>query len=443
MQAKIAVTSTESTRLLPLDGKDGTVFCRVHSFLLNSCIPHYSPNGTIESSVRSRARLDNLRAVRGVPGKSMVGPADYYGNWEAPQDHSFSVKIDHGVPTIYCHEPHDQQPQQKLEIPADQLTSVKGTWTSGTDKAAMKAKRDEYANQEHPLIGDSLFKSSGLLEIEGDALQIQLKHFDATQVDLSSFKARLVRNDEPFTITSKPIPTSDEWRAVSYCYEPEYAKRVVDEGGGLFLETHSFAQSITPLDQAATGFVTLGRWKDEDQKDELELIGIRIPFGYTLIIEEGCIHGDTDLNGMFMMCMTSNHVTMSSADTVFLKHAATKQNLSIEFVGAPHLEDISEENEAPAPIVIYTGQENWAELDTQIENMDIMLNPLSKGWWKKVMHDMKETSISFYHAFTAALVALIAKAKSACGFSGASFGFFAGDIDQNQADERQELIIIV
>ncbi|MDP1604310.1 MAG: hypothetical protein Q8M03_13710 [Legionella sp.] len=446
MPDKKAVTSIESTRLLPLDGKDGTVFCRVHSSLLNSRIPRRSPNGTIEASVRSRARLDNLRAVRGVPGKSMVGPADYYGNWEAAHQYSFSVDINKGVPIIYQHEREASQLEQKAEIPEDMVTSVKGVWTSGADSEAIKAKREEYASQDHPLTGDSLFKSSGLLEIAGDSVQIELYHFDASEVDLSYFKSRLVKNDEPFTITSKPVPVADEWRAVSYRYEPEYAKRVVDEGGGLFLETHDFAQSITPLDEKATGFVTLGRWKDDSKRDELELIGVRIPFGYTLIIEEGCIHGDSDLNGMFMMCMTSNHVTMSSADTVFLKHAATKKNLSIELVGMPVvLEDIPEEDDAPAPLVIYNGQEDWTELDAITKNMDVMFNPLSNGWWKKVMHDMREMAFAFCNAFTAAIVALIDGVKSTCSQFASSCCFFAGGRESGAPDDfyRNQLLVIM
>lgn len=430
---KIAITSNESIRLLPLDGKDGSVFCRVHSTLLNSKVPHYSPNGTIEWSVRSRARLDNLRAVRGVPGKSMIGPADYYGNWEAADRNSFSIDIQKGIPTIYRQEQQPQQPQPMAEINPNHITLVKGQWTSGTDKAAMQAKHQEYAEQAHPLTGDSLFKSSGLLEIESESTQIELQYFDAASFDLSSFKARLVKNDKPFQITTKPIPASDEWRAVSYRYEPEYAKRVVDEGGGLFLETHDFAQSITPLDQQATGFVTLGRWKNKDMQNELELIGIQIPFGYTLIIEEGCIHGDTDLNGMFMMCMTSNHTTMSSADTVFLKHAATKQNLSIAVTNmlAP-IEDDSEA--APEPLVIYNGQQDWTDFDRKVQDMNVMFNPFSQGWWKKEIHDTEEFCLSLWNAFAAALITLIAQLQPTCRAVASSFSFFSV-IPQPKAEE--------
>lgn len=40
---------------------------------------------------------------------------------------------------------------------------------------------------------------------------------------------------------------------------------------------------MTPLDEVAGGFVTLGRWKIDDPT-KLELVGIKIPFGHTLII---------------------------------------------------------------------------------------------------------------------------------------------------------------
>jgi hypothetical protein len=148
-------------------------------------------------------------------------------------------------------------------------------------------------------------------------------------VDLSPFKARLVKNNTPFQISDKIISPKDDYRVVSYLYESEYADKQVKNGGGLFLETHSFPQTITPMDKNSGGFVTLAKWADENKRKELEVIAVEIPFGYTLIVEEYCIHGDTNLDGMFMMCMTSSHESMQTADTVFLKNSKNMENISL------------------------------------------------------------------------------------------------------------------
>ena len=85
---------------------------------------------------------------------------------------------------------------------------------------------------------------------------------------------------------------------------------------------------MTPIEKSTGGFVTLGKWVDESHT-KLEIIGVKIPYGYTLIVEKDCIYGDTNLSGKYMMCMTSNHITMRTADTVFLKSTITKKNLPI------------------------------------------------------------------------------------------------------------------
>ncbi len=53
----------------------------------------------------------------------------------------------------------------------------------------------------------------------------------------------------------------------------------------------------------------------------LELIAVAVPFGFTLLVEPYCIHGDSSLTGLYMMAMTGNHRAMGTADThtVFIK----------------------------------------------------------------------------------------------------------------------------
>ena len=436
--AKKAVTSNDKTRLLFLDGEKGSVACRVHGSQIANPIPSLSPENTVETSFRTRLRLNNLIAVRGVPGEGMVGPADYYGNWERPEKYTYSIEILEGLPTIYQHENQAPISRPVRPISEDDITNIKATWISGTDLNAITAKKIEYQNQHHPLIGDSLFNNSGILEIE-DLDKIELKQFNATECDLTPFKARLEANDEPFKITTERMPAVDEWRAVSYHYETGYAKRQIEMGGGLFLETHDFPQSITPIEPSAGGFVTLAKWKDEHKKEELEIIGVKIPFGYTLIIEQGCIHGDSDLTGMFMMCMTSNHVTMRSANTVFLKNATTKQNMAVSLEDELDFLDNrlvrSPQPEAPKPLVMYTGHENYANFDKKTKGMSFMFNPFSKGWWKKAFHDLKQVSLPLLGTFIVITIAITIAAIATLGVGAvaitagsiglAASGFFA------------------
>lgn len=98
------------------------------------------------------------------------------------------------------------------------------------------------------------------------------------------------------------------------------------------METHKFTKTMTSIEKSASGFVTLDKWTDEN-RTQLELVGIEIPYGYTLIIEKDCIHGDATLSSIYMMCMTSNHKTMNTADITFLKNPLTKKNVSISIEG--------------------------------------------------------------------------------------------------------------
>ena len=99
---------------------------------------------------------------------------------------------------------------------------------------------------------------------------------------------------------------------------------------GLFIEFHDFTQIITPLHKSAGGFVILTRPSDEKLLEHepyykpkgqgtFDMIAVEIPFGCTLIIEKGSIHGDSNLKGMHMMAMTCDPDLMHTCDAVFLR----------------------------------------------------------------------------------------------------------------------------
>lgn len=283
--------------MLPLRGDNGTVYCRVAG-QQQSTIPMLSPNNRIECVTRSWLRLRNLVAVRGDPTAYMIGPCEYFQNLECPHTHKYTTC--NGTQWFHASENlrQDSNPQKyamSLRVPQNQWQ-----WRSHTDSG--------YNTQK------SLFPDSGTLTIPVDVLR--LPRFSAINADLRPFKVRLVRNDKPFCITKDELPTSDEYRVVTYEYHPDYHLRYPEY---TFLERHSFAQTMTPTNKNCGGYVVVGA---VEGTGHLRLAAIRIPFGYTLIVDPFAIHGDNTLAGIYAMAMTSNHLTMQKADTVFLKSPA-------------------------------------------------------------------------------------------------------------------------
>lgn len=369
----------ECTRLLLLDGDDGTVACRIYGTLLSATFPRYSDNWTLESATRSLLRMNNLTAVRGVPGASMAGPLDYLGNLEDQHKYLYTIQGQSGFPPVFHRTSLiDKKPEPLLaEFDNNLVTVVKAHWISGEAKDEIQEKNLEY-NVTPKHLKQSLFLNPGFLEI--DRKLIELKDFDPRGVDLSSFRARLVDHSIPFQITDKKLPSKDDYRLVTYLFEPHYANWQIQHGSGLFLEKHLFSQTITPLTGNSKGFVALAR--TNEKPDELELVGIQIPYGHTLIIEEECIHGDTTLTGFFMMGMTSYHTTMQTADTVFLKYPETKENVGMLLVGASDSSDLTLN---PPPYVIYRDatEQDRATFRRLTEGENFVFNPFSREYWKR------------------------------------------------------------
>lgn len=367
-------------RLLLLDGDDGTVACRIYGGLLSGTIPRFSDNGTIESATRTLLRMNNLTAVRGVPGASMVGPVDYFGNLENPHQYLFTIKNE--FPPLFYRQPIPDGNQESLELKdfdPNLITVIKANWVCGKDYQHINEKNIDYGITKRHL-RQSLFKDPGLLEVDRE--RIDLRWFDPRDVDLSSFKVRLVNNQVPFRITTKELPSKDEYRLVSYLYESHYADWQFEKGSGHFLEQHKFSQTMTPITPDSAGFIVLAR--TNEIPDELELIGVQIPFGYTLVVEDGAIHGDTAFNGLFMMGMTSDHKTMETADTVFLKYPETKGNVQIEMIGKEETIGVNEFISVPPPYVIYrcSTERDEEEFRRLTSGQSFIFNPFSRQYWR-------------------------------------------------------------
>lgn len=330
---------------MSLKGEKGEFKAKIRG-ISASTVPTLSDKGIVEYFHRTFARIRNLIAVRGHEiGARMIGPCECVGRIESP-DEPITIQIVGGAPAI-LKSPIESEKKQNGNPPP--TTLLRAEWISGNKIKPVLKTRDIKGQK---LFGESLFESKGILKIAGAAHQ--LEKFDATKVDLSSFKAELVKSGQPFRISKEPTPPKDYPVIVTYLYESEYANQQVTTGGGLFLETHSFPQTMTPLEDACGGFVTLAKWKNETNHEEgLEVIAVEIPFGYTLHVQEQCIHGDTNLEGMFMMCMTSSHETMRTADTVFLKSAEDNDNVALSIKGG-HKRYQPEKSTLPLPAVSVT-----------------------------------------------------------------------------------------
>lgn len=395
-------------RLLCLKGEEGTLACRVHDPISTNLIPKRSPWGRLKYSMLSDEKMRNLTAVRGAPGAGMVGPADYFCDLERTDQYAISLEISpEGTPTFTQHPLPIQFYRPTLQPLTDvHSTKVKAQWFSGLNKTVIQQKKQEYQNQRNPLFSESLFPNSGILEIEGNK-EILLKPFDPKGVDLSAFKARLVPNDLPFQITPQRLRVDDEYCAVSYQFDDDYADTQVKHGGGVFLEFHQFAQTITPLHQDSDGFVTLAKW--DETHTQLELIAVQIPYGYTLIIDKDCIHGDSNLNGLFMMCMTADHISMATADTVFLKQAEHKTNIAIEIDHQPmRPEAMPNRHRDAQPLVFYKTNktESFSNFKKRSQSMEVIFNPWSLAFWE-VKQEIIGTAVLFVIAGASLAAAIL------------------------------------
>ena len=304
---------------------------------------------TGECATRTLLNLYNLHAVRGCLNKdsslvlesSMSGPHHYFG-WLDPEK-VFVIKKVNCKLQYFQTKVNVQESKLFNLLPYDILT-VKGyTWIDG--KSLSDDVRDQYGidnDLKHVMIKDgtvdSLFEDPGILLLKNKKLQLPLLKYPH-RYDLSSFKAQVVKNDSPFSFNQNLIKkykhAQHKLRVITYNYGSEYVDNYLMKGSGIFIERHEFIQAITPCNEDCGGFVILGREvKTKNKKyglvnKRLELIAVPVPYGYTLLVDVGSIHGDSTLTGLYMMAMTGDHNAMKTADTVFLKDKKDKSNVEV------------------------------------------------------------------------------------------------------------------
>jgi hypothetical protein len=296
--------------------------------------------------------MKNLVVCRGQDSSNvMIGPCDYFGSLENIQNKWYSIKIVDNVISFYQVKSEIIVKTKKIEPNLPNCTTLKGEWMSHL-----------LDNSEN-----SLFPKPGILRFVTTERIIHVPKFD--QLNLHSFGARMVSNDSSFQMIYRlqdyPNEAYDDLRVISYKFGPNYTNYQF-QTNGLFLEHHKFIQTMTPLNETASGFVLLARLI----KDYYFIIAVPIPFGYTLILDPDCIHGDATLCGYYCMCMTSNHTSMATANTVFLR------NSNDETILFKMNEDLPKSS---SNIVCKNSIYNYPGFA-----ISSIFNPFAKGYWKYI-----------------------------------------------------------
>eukprot|EP00122_Pirum_gemmata_P012333 Pgem_evm1s11456 len=286
---------------------------------------------------------------------------------------------------------------------------------------------------------DSLFQNPGILQLPERKITMEITDGSNAICNSNSFhkkyKARIVKNNTPFQFDQKMVEkyphAQHRLRVITYNYadnyvndylvsektEKENGKIVNKKGSGLFIEKHEFIQAITPMNKECGGFVILGSinknnnnssssnsnnnnnnnynannpsYCDDDinsscdsqeKNQELELLAVSIPFGYTLLVDSWCIHGDSTLTGMFMMAMTGNHTAMQTADTVFMKNG--EENVTVSVSNTNY---VSPKYCAPLSMITMTSNEkDLLEILKEDEEIRKRIKEHTPFWWKAVI----------------------------------------------------------
>ena len=313
-----AITKTETQRLLGLRGNDGLFACRIAEGWSTS--PIQNIDGRFSLASRSILRLNNITIFRNNPvtmndyklENSMIGPNHYFGVLDNTHTYCCTLQYTNkGIPVFVKEQTNIEQKLPTDKIPDYYIKTIDTVqWISGKEQKNSNLFNETEATASKE---QSLTKDLGKLVLGIQQDELDLPKFNACLFDLSPFGARLVKNDKPFKITHAK---EDPMDVVTYHFGSNYATTIVQKGVGLFLETHDFTQIMSPITKDSGGFISLARWQGET----LQLIGVEVPYGYSIIVDRGAIHGDSTFVGSYLMAMTINHKTMATADVVFLRN---------------------------------------------------------------------------------------------------------------------------
>ncbi|WP_133309283.1 hypothetical protein [Parashewanella curva] len=354
-------TSDQMMRFLHLKGHLGNFVVQLADGWRTT--PSYGKSGLLINSTRAHYRMTNIAVYRGKASdlklsQVMVGPNHYFGSLIDIHRKAYSIEIDNGFP-IFSESRYESQDDLKNLSGLRELRTydmlefdqAQWSWNSGkcTAPAIVQFLSDKILDRQSAA---SLTADLGVLTLPNSVIEIP--HVDATQVDISAFGATLVINNKLFTLAREREDTMD---AVSYCFGEDYADYQIKHGNGLFLETHDFTQIMTPLTPNSSGFITLGRRVDTAPNQTLQLIGVSVPFGYSIIVKRGAMHGDATFKGHYAMAMTVQHTTMGTADVVFLRTPDDQRvKLTCDFPNKDRIPSYGADDERLMPLTMPQGR---------------------------------------------------------------------------------------
>lgn len=228
---------------------------------------------TGECATRTLLNLYNLHTVRGnlnennelILNSSMSGPHHYFG-WIDPRKTYVILSKKHKLSYYLV----DSKKKCKYRIPLktkfeysiNDINWIKGDQLNGDIKLKYNIGNELRTYLVEDNQKDSLFDNPGILLMNEQKLNIPVIQ-EPWLYDLSSYKASVVKNDEPFSfdqeLISKNFHAQHKLRVITYNYGENYVKKYLMKGSGIFIEKHEFIQAITPLNNECYGYILLGR----------------------------------------------------------------------------------------------------------------------------------------------------------------------------------------
>lgn len=170
--------------------------------------------------------------------------------------------------------------------------------------------------------GSNVFGASGVVRFNRKtSLQIPFVNaLDVTAGLYRDFGVRLIPFGEPLP------PMKHKTSFVSYELGDKYVKKYVHSksGPGIFLEHHKFTHLLTPATPTTHGPIVVGKLM---RGGATKLIGVDVPYGYTLIIPGGCLHNDWYVVGKISTTIALD----DQAKTAFVRGKDSKK-IAMDFV---------------------------------------------------------------------------------------------------------------
>jgi hypothetical protein len=159
----------------------------------------------------------------------------------------------------------------------------------------------------------NVFGPSGFIKIRREKVleKIPLYHaLDCRNYLVKYYGIKLI----PYGDELPPIDVNKSIEMVTYEIHEDFVSSFVhcDSCYGIFLEYHEFPHYITLSSPETRGPLVIGKLLDNNY---IELIGIEVPFGYTLFIPKNVVHNDWYVVGKITTTVTVDE----ESNTAFLR----------------------------------------------------------------------------------------------------------------------------